>query len=59
MPLLADKYGRKWIFRISMIVYLLDLVALYFVQTATQMIVVNFINGAMTTARISIGFCYA
>jgi MFS family permease len=59
MPSLADYYGRKHIYRMSVIIYMADITMLYFVTTAGQMIAVFFVNGFMTTGRLSIGFIYA
>jgi MFS family permease len=55
---LADIYGRAWIYRVSMVLYIVDLIAVYLVKDITGMIIVNFIMGCLTTARISIGFVY-
>jgi MFS family permease len=55
---LADIYGRAWIYRICMVLYIFDLVCVYFVKDITLMIAVNFVMGCLTTARISIGFVY-
>jgi MFS family permease len=59
IPTLADIYGRKWIYRICLIIYMVDITMIYFVTTAKQMIAIQFVNGFVTTARLSIGFVYA
>ena len=55
---IADIYGRSWIYRIAMIINIIDLVCVYLVRNIYLMIAVNFIMGVVTSARISIGFVY-
>jgi len=58
LPGLADYFGRKWIYRSAMVMTLSLYAAIYFCFSVDFMIVINFLLGALTTARISVCFVY-
>lgn len=55
---MADTYGRKQLYSLSMGIYLILVLAIYFVSSANAMISINFLIGALTTVRISICYIY-
>jgi MFS family permease len=57
-PGLADYFGRKWIYRIALMVSFVLYAGIYFCQNINLMIGIMFCLGAFTTARISVGFVY-
>lgn len=58
LPAMADKYGRKWIFRLST---LTTGIAMVFLLISTELyltVLMMFICGLATPGRISVGFVY-
>jgi len=55
---LADIYGRKWIYRVNMVITLFLFGAIYLASNVDQMILINFGIGLTTTGRLSVGFLY-
>ena len=58
LPPMADKYGRKWIFRISI---LITVTAMFFMQFSKSLQTTYFLMftcGAVTAGKISVGFVY-
>ena len=58
LPRIADNYGRKYVYRITMTIFAGLLAAVYASKTIESMIVIIFLIGACTSIRISVCFVY-
>jgi MFS family permease len=58
VPPFADKYGRKKLFYLGMVIDLIVFLALYVNKSLDVMIGLAFIFGAACTLRVNIGFVY-
>ena len=58
LPTLADKYGRKWIFRISTCVTLFAMFLMLLSKSLGFTVFLMFLAGAVCAGKISVGFVY-
>lgn len=56
LPRLADLYGRKWIWRLGMIVQLASYTVIMLTHNVNVMIAAIGVIGACNTARVNVGF---
>jgi len=60
VPRWADKYGRKWVFIVSLVVTMvMMLLLIYISRNVNETIVYMFIAGMATSGRTTIGVIYA
>jgi len=58
LPRLADTYGRKWIYRLGMILTGACLSCVYVSSSINSMIAIIFCIGVLTSVRITISYVY-
>lgn len=58
IPPLADKIGRKWIYRASIVFTFLPMIIMAFSRSIDLTICMMFIAGAMTAGRVTVGYIY-
>jgi len=58
LPRIADIYGRRWIYLLGMWLLMPILFAMLFTRSLNAMIAIIFMQGFLSTVRVSIGYVY-
>lgn len=59
VPFAADKFGRKWIFTLSMVATSVCMVLLYVSRSLEVTIAIMFVAGMATSGRVTVGYVFA